>query len=720
MLNSYGQVFFSTQTWFAIILILVTFIDFYTGLYGLVAVVTANVTAYLLGLDREQIRQGYYGFNALLTGMGLGVYFQPGPLLFFIVVVAGILALFAAVALQGIIGKYGLPHLSLPFIITLWTLMLAGREFTTIGLNERGIYMLNDIYLLGGKPLLRIYEWWNSLAIPSVFRTYFLSLAAILFHYSILGGILMSIGLLLYSRIAFTLSLLGFFTAWLFYKIIGVQITETGYSYIGFNFILTAIAAGGFFIIPSRQSYLWVILLIPVVSLITISLAKALALFGLPVYSLPFNIVLLGFLYVLHFRVKPSPGLVNYFVQYNSPEKNFYAYTSYFERFGNQNIIPMHLPFHGEWVVTQAWDGALTHKGEWKYALDFEMTDDAGNTFRNGGDYPQDYYCYDKLVLAPADGTIEDVLDGIEDNIIGEKDLEHNWGNTIVIWHAEGLYSKLSHLKPASITVKPGERVKKGDVIARCGNSGNSPFPHLHFQLQATPFIGSKTLKYALNDLYIQRNEVKQLHMQAIPQLKDKVSNVVAHPSLRAAFFFVTGQKICWEVKDQPGQMITWLVSIDGYFNKLLVCEQSGAKAYFRVQEAIMYFTHFEGPRDSLLYQFFLSAHKISLGLEKKQVITDHIPVNKVFGSGALFLQDFLAPFYRFIRVDYTLHYPENINTALARDVMLEGSVIPRRGGKPIRTMQFRLVAGANGLQSFYFSDGKQVTEAVCVKDISC
>ena len=720
MLNSYGQIFFSTQSWFAIILFLVTFIDFYTGLYGLVAVLTANVTAMLLGLDRNQVKQGYYGFNALLTGLGLGVYFQPGGMLFFIVVVAGILALFTAVALQGIIGKYGLPHLSLPFIITLWTLMLAGREFTTIGLNERGIYLLNDIYLMGGQPLLRLYEWWNNLSIPAVFRTYLLSLAAIFFQYNLLAGILMAVGLLFSSRIAFTLSLLGFFTAWLFYKVIGVQITETGYSYIGFNFILTAIAAGGFFIIPGRQSYLWVVLLIPVVSLITISLGKALALFGLPVYSLPFNIIILGFLYALQFRVKPSAGLVNYFVQYNSPEKNFYAYTSFFERFGDLNKLPVHLPFHGEWVVTQGWDGAYTHKGEWKYAWDFEMTDDQGKTFSNGGDYPQDYYCYDKLVLAPADGTVEEVLDGIEDNMIGERDIEHNWGNTIVIRHGEGLFSKLSHLKPASIAVKTGDRVKKGDVVGRCGNSGNSPYPHLHFQLQATPFIGSKTLQYALNDLIIQSHEVKQLHMQAVPQLGDKVSSVQAHPSLRAAFHFVHGQKICWRVNNQPRQVITWQVSIDAYLNKFIYCEQSGAKAFFRVQEAMMYFTHFEGQRNSLLYLFYLSAHKVALGLEKGLLITDHIAVNKVFGAGALFLQDLLLPFFQFLRVDYVLHYPESFNAVLTREVLLKGTVKARRGAAVLRTMNFRLQAGTNGLQSFYFSDGQKETEAVCVKDIIC
>ena len=104
-------------------------------------------------------------------------------------------------------------------------------------------------------------------------RIYFISLGAILFQYNLLSGIILSVGLLLFSRISFSLSLIGFYTAFLFYEVIGANISELSYSYIGFNYILTSIAVGGFFIIPSRRSYLWVILLIPIVAMITITLS---------------------------------------------------------------------------------------------------------------------------------------------------------------------------------------------------------------------------------------------------------------------------------------------------------------------------------------------------------------------------------------------------------------------------------------------------------------
>lgn len=56
-------------------------------------------------------------------------------------------------------------------------------------------------------------------------------------------------------------------------------------------------------------------------------------------------------------------------------------------------------------------------------------------------------------------------------------------GNYIIIDHENGEFSDYAHLSEGSIRVKPGDRVAKGDVIAAVGNTGNSTFPHLHFQL---------------------------------------------------------------------------------------------------------------------------------------------------------------------------------------------------------------------------------------------
>jgi urea transporter len=657
VLNSYGQVFFSNKKTFSTLLLLATFVDFYTGIFGLFAVVITTLAAYWLGFDKYKITEGFFGFNSLLVGLGLGIYFQPGPLLLLIVLLAAIFTLFISVSLEGVIGKYALPYLSIPFVLSLWALTLASREFMELGLNERGIYTLNDLYIIGGGPLVNLYEWWNNMPLPSSIRSYFLSLGAILFQYNLFTGIVLAVGLLTYSRIGFTLSLIGFYTAYLFYMLIGAKFSEVHYSYIGFNYILSSIALGGFFLVPNRNSYIWVVLIVPLVAIVTISLSSILEPYFLPVYSLPFNLIALVFLYVLKFRVNNKANLNPVYIQQNSPEKNLYSFLNFKERFGKDAPIPIHLPFHGEWTVTQGHNGEFTHKDSWRHAWDFEIKNDEGKTYKDSGDLLEDYFCYGKNIVAPAEGLIEEIIDDISDNIVGERNLEYNWGNTIIIKHSEYLYSKLSHLKPNSIEVQIGQRVKRGELLAKCGNSGNSPYPHLHFQIQGTPHIGSKTIDYPLSNYLTKLKNNLELKTAATPNKDEVVMNIQVNPALRRAFHFIPGQKFMFEASEPAIKTIEWEVKIDYFLNKYIECDASKSRAYFKVDEAMLYFTHFDGDRESLLYHFYLAAFKVCFGYYKGLSIIDSYPVNMVFSPPQHFIHDFAAPFTQYMRGKYSLTY---------------------------------------------------------------
>jgi urea transporter/murein DD-endopeptidase MepM/ murein hydrolase activator NlpD len=719
ILNSYGQVFFSDNKAFSAVLVAVTFVDFYTGLFGLTAVVVTTAMARWIGFDSYRVSQGYYGFNSLLVGLGMGIYFQPGGLLLMMVVLAGVLTLFMAVAMEGIIGKYQLPHLSLPFVFSLWAIMLASREFQALGLNERGIYTLNELYLLGGHSLVRLYEWWGGLPLPASLRTYFLSLGAIFFQFNMLTGVLVAVGLLIYSRIAFTLSLLGFYTAYLFYTLIGASLSEVSYSYIGFNYILSAIAIGGYFIIPNRSSYLWVVLLIPMVAILTISLSGIMVVYQLPIYSLPFNIMALLFLYVLHFRQHNRARLNTLFVQYNNPEKNLYTFTSFMERFGSHTEVALALPFFGEWRVTQGHDGPHTHKGDWRHAWDFEITDEEGKTYKGSGDLPADYYCYDKAVLAPADGTIETVVDGIDDNVVGQKNLEKNWGNTVVIRHQDQLFTKFSHLKPGSMEVAPGDRVTRGTVLARCGNSGHSPYPHLHFQVQRTPYIGSRTTDYPFSHYMCREGGHPVLRTVALPEAGEWVANIEVHPALKKAFQFIPGERIHLKTGTDKPTEATWEIKQDAWLNKFIECDRSRCKAWFRRDEGMLYFTHFEGRRDNLLYYFYLGAYKVALGNYRQLELFDTFPANRVFPPGRLFLQDFIAPFYRYMKGHYHVRYDSIRDNFSDTRLVLRSQVFTSIFGRRRPLVEVDLKVDNSGLAGFIVRTKDKTTEVLCTKSPS-
>ncbi len=676
ILNSYSQIFFSENKLFASLLIIVSFIDIWAGLSGLLAVLIANIIAYILGFNKIAIQKGMYGFNALLVGLGTGLTFQPSPQLFFIVFFASLLTLFVTLALQGILTKYALPYLSIPFLLGIWAIILASKDFSALGLSERGIYTYNELYALGGNKAVGFYNWFSNLNFPESFRIYFLSLGAIFFQNNILAGLIISIGLLYYSRIAFSLSLLGFYIAFWFYYFIGANFSELGYNFIGFNYILTSIAIGSYFILASWRSYLWTILLLPITIIITAGLAKIFAVWSLSVYSLPFNIIVIMFIYVLKLRTSKRQHLTDNFVKQSNPEKTIYLNKTAIEENKSKLFFPINLPFWGEWSVMQAHNGEYTHKEEWQHAWDFIIIDKDEKQFKNTGNNVKDYYCYEKSIIAPADGIISDIFDGIEDNKIGEVNTIKNWGNSIVIKHTEILYSQISHIKSGTFKVKKGDFVKKGEILAQVGNSGHSPYPHIHFQMQATPYVGSETLDYPIHNYILNKNSKKELISFGKPKLNTKISPAEKDEILLKVLNFTPGQKI--KVKysaNNKTKELEWKIFKTAYNETYIYCKETESSAYFFSNDAGFYFKNFYGNKNSELLLLFKNFYSVKKTFYKNIQHISSIRPDLFFNKFILIIQDFIAPFYLFLKAKYILNYIEKDDDFSADFIKLESSI---------------------------------------------
>jgi urea transporter len=683
ILNSYAQVFFSRNKTFALLLLLVSFFDIWAGVSGLISIVVANGIAFIMGFSPFYIKDGTYGFNSLLVGLGIGLYFQPGLEIVLLVILSSVLTLFIGLFIQGVFTKYALPFLSVPFLLGLWMIMMASSDLSTLGISERGIYEANEFYDIGGQSLVNLYhsiQNWELFDSVSIFLK---SLGAIFFQSNWLAGLLILLGLLFYSRIAFTLAIFGFYVAFFFYGMIGANINELSYTYIGFNFILTSIALGGFYIIPSFYSYLWIVLLLPIVVLVTLSSMQWFAPYRLSIYALPFNVVTLLFLYILKLRYKPNAKLQEVSVQHKSPEKNLYFFRNNALRMSSMGLPDFQLPFIGEWTVTQAHDGEYTHKDEWRHAWDFAIVDDQDKQFKKQGNLVDDYYCYNKMILCPADGEIVNILDGVQDNEIGKVNLDQNWGNSLVIHHHSDIYSQLSHFREASFTVKKGDLVKKGDVLGTCGNSGRSPFPHIHFQFQTTPYIGSATLELALPH-YMERIENQvSLKSYAKPAKSAKLLRGEAHPLLVQSLGFQSGQKFSFELVSGGDNSLVYEqnnwdfeVKSDTLANTYLYCSSTNSRAYFSLEANVLQFHNYLGNRRSLLYYLYLSCYKVYLGFYPNLNVKAELPPNLIYGAGKLFIQDFIAPFYIYLKSEYQLNYLSKIDGITSEKIELESKVI--------------------------------------------
>ena len=655
LINSYSQVFFSNSKVLAYLLLLVSFFDIGAGLSGIIAVAIGQITALLFNFSHELIRNGTYTYNALMVGMAIGIFYDFNLSFFILLVVASILCFFITIWFSTNLGRKGLPFLSIPFLLTVWIIILGADNFTALELHPKETLSLARYF---PEIFTKTTEIIGELSFSNAIYLYLRSLGAIFFQFNDLAGIFIAIGILIYSRIGFVLSIFGFLIGYLFYYYLEGDFSQLIYSYIGFNFILTAIALGGFFVIPSKKSFLILFLTIPIIALLISALHTLFSPFGLPLYSLPFNIVVLLFLSAMALRFKSS-GIQLVSLQQFSPEKNHYKYYNSLDRFSSDSYFHISLPITGEWRISQGYDGKVTHKGEWAQALDFDVVNTEGETFKKPGNDLKDYYCYDLPVNSPANGWIVEILDSIEDNQIGDVDLENNWGNTVIIKHGEYLFSKLSHLRKDTVQVKLGDYVNKGDIIAYCGSSGRSPEPHLHFQLQTTPFIGSGTIKYPISYYLTKSEDGFDFHSFDIPKENEIVSNVQTSKLLKDSFHFIPGQKLKFEVSAENQETYTthWEIFTTPANQTYIYCAKTKSTAYFVNNGTLFYFTDFYGEKKSFLHHFYISSHRILLGYYKNAIIKDKLLIDSFFPPLIKYMHDFTAPFFHYCKADFLMKF---------------------------------------------------------------
>ncbi len=158
-----------------------------------------------------------------------------------------------------------------------------------------------------------------------------------------------------------------------------------------------------------------------------------------------------------------------------------------------KSTLSIGLPFKGQWHVFWGGDSAevnyhVTHESQ-RRATDLVIVDAGGHTHKPNAKKNEDYFAWGQDVVAVADGTVVTAIDGVAENEPGAMNPYAAMGNAIILEHAGPVYSVYAHLRPGLLKVKTGAKVKKGQLLGLCGNSGNSSEPHLHFQLQDGPLF---------------------------------------------------------------------------------------------------------------------------------------------------------------------------------------------------------------------------------------
>ncbi|MBR4839046.1 MAG: urea transporter [Paludibacteraceae bacterium] len=634
---SYASIFFSQSLWFGWGVMLVSFLYPVQGLCGFLSCLVANLMALFLLKDRQGVASGLYGFNSVFVGLAVGLFAPFNWLLLFAV---SFFSFLLSVGMEALCNRLRLPFLAFPFLFCLWTLLLMIQQKGEI--VDYVTFMEGESTgVLAFLPFLSDGAW---SFLPSFFILFFKSLGLILFQPNVCCGVVLFVLLLCFSRIFGSFSLLGFAFAYLLYGMFDFEVYGIPYLFYGFNFILTTMAVGCYYLIPSKSSYVWALLLIPVQYVVIVASSRFFSFFFLPSFSFPFCILTLLFLAVLGRRKQgSSPTLVYY--RGRNPESTLYYYEQGKTWQFDSYPFNIGLPFMGTWRVYQGIQGEHTHKGVWSHAWDFVLEDERNSQYRAVGDLLTDYYCYRKPVVAAAAGVVVALQDGIEDNRLGEVNAIQNWGNYVVLKHADGLYSAVCHLEKGSIVHKVGDGVEKGEILALCGNSGYSPFPHLHFQFQSVPQMGVPTLDYRIS-AYMKEG---QLELLGQPKKGELVSNIQLDDSLPFCYSFHLGDEVK-VVSDLYGEE-KWSVKSDDFGGIYFSEERSKAQAWFVHDGRSFRFLRYEGGRQCALYHFFLSNYHVPF--IRSGSFVDSMPL-AVMKRGVLkLLQDFLSPIHLFVKMPY-------------------------------------------------------------------
>ena len=143
-----------------------------------------------------------------------------------------------------------------------------------------------------------------------------------------------------------------------------------------------------------------------------------------------------------------------------------------------------------------------------RFAIDWVKMD--ANSQQSNGDSSknENWPTCGQKAIAVADAKVVSVLDGLPERVANalptDTTMQNVTGNHVVLDLGRGYYAFYAHLQPGSLKVRVGDRVKRGQVLALVGNSGNTSAPHLHFHVSdGMGPLSSQGLPYLIDSFVV-------------------------------------------------------------------------------------------------------------------------------------------------------------------------------------------------------------------------
>ncbi len=289
VLRGVGQVMLQNNSYAGLLFLAGVFCNsVLLGVAVLVGTAASTATALLLGLNRVQLRAGWFGFNGALTAIALLYFFQPGVWAWVYVLCFAAVTTVLMASLQRMLATWKLPALTAPFVFTTLCFVLASARFGLLDATPQ-------LPTPGRLPQGASGE--GVVSLGTFAEGLFNGVAQVFFQGNVATGVLFTLALLVSSRVAAVSALLGslagLLVGW------GMDAAEPGLrgGAYGFNSALVAILLCDLVLVPNAAAAAYALLAALATAGVYAAVAAAFEPLGMPALTLPF--VCLAWVFVL-------------------------------------------------------------------------------------------------------------------------------------------------------------------------------------------------------------------------------------------------------------------------------------------------------------------------------------------------------------------------------------------------------------------------------------
>ena len=197
----------------------------------------------------------------------------------------------------------------------------------------------------------------------------------------------------------------------------------------------------------------------------------------------------------------------------------------------------------------------------------------------------------------------------------------------------------------------PGQWVERGAILGLCGNSGYSPQPHIHVQVQAVETIGATTVPFSFTSY----RQGSTFFANDLPKTSEVIEPVYADKGVDLRTTFILDQQFNYKIYRNGVYEKDWSIIVRMAADSTFYFDSGNGQLYFGKKEGTFYFYNIEG-EDECLRQLFLALPRLPLTALTGTTWRDYVPIGVLTTGWRKAVYLFLSSFHHGLAQVDTVH----------------------------------------------------------------